>query len=166
MTRDTQQLAYKYKLSKSRHPALRTLTVQEFGIQIQGVEHSSVGLVLRVRYTAARIYVSIQVTDARATMAIYRLHRREWEKARRLPLPPSEGPVRSDPSRTAKKRRRSSGEGVNDPPGGGKSIGPGVTSVVKRSGPSKTKNTSPLASKKKTDWWSELGSSKGSLRIS
>ena len=164
VTRDTQQFAYKYKLSKSRHPALRTLTAQEFGIQIQGGEHSSVRSVLRVRYTAARIYVSPQVTDARATMAVYRLHRREWEKVRRFPLPPSEDPDRSDPSRTPKKRKRSSGEGVNDPPGGGKKgTSTRLTSIVKRLGP---KKTSSLASKKKTGWWSELGPSKGSLRTS
>ena len=154
-TRDTQQLASKYKLSKSRHPALRTLTVQEFGIHIQEGEHSSVCLVLRVYHTTARIYVSIQVTDARATMAIYRLHRREWEKTPRAQLLPSEDPDRSDPSRTPKKRKRPSGEGVNDPPGGGK-----------KDGPSKMRNMSSLASKKKAGWWSELGSSKGSLRTS
>jgi RNA exonuclease 4 len=48
LTRDTQQFAYKYKLSKGRHPALRNLTAQEFGIQIQGGEHSSVCLILYV----------------------------------------------------------------------------------------------------------------------
>jgi RNA exonuclease 4 len=158
--RDTQQLAYKYKLSNSRYPALRTLTVQEFGIQIQGGEHSSVCFVLRVHHTAARIYVSVQVTDARATMAIYRLHRREWEKGQRLPPPPCEDPDRSGPSRTQKQKHLSV-QGVGDLPRGGKK-----RSAVKRSDPSKTKNTSSLASKKKTGWWSELGSSKGSLRIS
>ena len=55
-TRDTQLFAYKYELSKSRRPALRSLTVQEFGIQIQGGEHSSVRSVFLVHH-AARIYV-------------------------------------------------------------------------------------------------------------
>lgn len=50
-TRDTQQLAHKFKLSKGRHPALRNLTVQEFGIQIQGGEHSSVRLFNSLRET-------------------------------------------------------------------------------------------------------------------
>lgn len=49
LTRDTQQFAYKYKLSKGRRPALRNLTAQEFGIQIQGGEHSSVRLILSVQ---------------------------------------------------------------------------------------------------------------------
>jgi len=138
LTRDTQQLAYKYKISKSRHPALRNLTAQEFGIQIQGGEHSS-------------------VTDARATMAIYRLYRREWEKGKTLQLP-------SDPSRTPRKRKRLDGEADNDPPGGGeKGISTGLTTIVKCLNPSKTKSTSSTASKKRAEWWSELGSSsKGS----
>ncbi|KAF9650974.1 ribonuclease H-like protein [Thelephora ganbajun] len=147
-TRDTQQLAYKYKLSKGRHPALRDLTAQEFGIQIQGGEHSS-------------------VTDARATMAIYRLHRREWERGKRLPLPPSEESDRSDPSRTPKKRKRSNEKADNDlPDGGEKGMNSGLSTAAKRLCPSRTKNTSSLMSKKKTEWWSELGSSKGSLQTS
>ena len=56
-TRDTQLFAYKYKLSKSRYLALRNLTAQEFGIQIQGGEHSSVCLILYVHQAAACIYV-------------------------------------------------------------------------------------------------------------
>lgn len=55
-TRDTQQFAHKYKLSKGRRPALRNLTAQEFGIQIHGGEHSSVRLILRVRSAAARVF--------------------------------------------------------------------------------------------------------------
>jgi len=148
LTRDTQQFAYKYKLSKGRHPALRNLTAQEFGIQIQGGEHSS-------------------VTDARATMAIYRLHRREWEKGKALQLPWVRDPDRSDHSRTPRKRKRTVGEGDTDPPGVGKKrISTGLSTIVKRSDPQKTKNTSSTASKKKTEWWSELGSSKGSIRTS
>ncbi|RPD72486.1 ribonuclease H-like protein [Lentinus tigrinus ALCF2SS1-7] len=60
-TRDTQILAYKHKVSRGRRPALRHLVKQELGLTIQGGEHSS-------------------VTDARATMALFRLHRRTWEK--------------------------------------------------------------------------------------
>lgn len=148
LTRDTQQFAYKYKLSKGRRPALRNLTAQEFGIKIQGGEHSS-------------------VTDARATMAIYRLHRREWEKGKPLQLPSAKDSDGSDPSRRPGKRKRSLGELDNDPPGGGKKgISTGLSTVVKRSDPSKIKNTSSTGSKKKSEWWSELGSSKGSLRTS
>ncbi|KAM5537172.1 hypothetical protein V8D89_009105 [Ganoderma adspersum] len=70
-TRDTQILAHKHKVSRGRRPALRHLTKQELGLTIQGGEHSS-------------------VTDARATMALFRLHRRTWEKnVRPLPQPHS-----------------------------------------------------------------------------
>lgn len=41
--RDTQSLAYKYRVVKSRRPALRVLVKQELDIVIQGSEHSSVG---------------------------------------------------------------------------------------------------------------------------
>jgi len=42
LTRDTQQYAFKHKVTKGRHPALRNLVQQEFGVAIQGGEHSSV----------------------------------------------------------------------------------------------------------------------------
>ncbi|KAF8591062.1 ribonuclease H-like protein [Ramaria rubella] len=81
MTRDTQVLAGRHgtlstskprvttsaignsnvKIVVNRRPALRKLVSQELGIDIQAGEHSS-------------------VTDARATMAIYRLHRKTWDQ--------------------------------------------------------------------------------------
>ncbi|KAH6910152.1 ribonuclease H-like domain-containing protein [Coprinopsis sp. MPI-PUGE-AT-0042] len=61
LTRDTQVLAYKSSLVKTRRVALRNLVKDEVGLTIQGGEHSS-------------------VTDARATMAVYRLHKKEWDK--------------------------------------------------------------------------------------
>ncbi|EJD08249.1 ribonuclease H-like protein [Fomitiporia mediterranea MF3/22] len=61
LIRDTQLYAGKARLLKSKYPALRKLTQQELGVTIQAGEHSS-------------------VTDARATMALYRLHRKEWDK--------------------------------------------------------------------------------------
>lgn len=42
MTRDTQVLAGKHKVMKTKRPALRHLVQQEVGIAIQGGEHSSV----------------------------------------------------------------------------------------------------------------------------
>ncbi|KAF8434371.1 ribonuclease H-like domain-containing protein [Boletus edulis BED1] len=63
--RDTQSLAYKHRIVKSRRPALRVLVKQELGIVIQGGEHSS-------------------VTDARATMALFRLYKKQWESHFRL----------------------------------------------------------------------------------
>ncbi|KAF8959250.1 ribonuclease H-like domain-containing protein [Flammula alnicola] len=67
-TRDTQVYSHKFAVCKSRRIALRNLVKQELGLTIQGGEHSS-------------------ITDARATMAVYRLHKKEWEKGSR-PLPP------------------------------------------------------------------------------
>ncbi|KAI8974006.1 ribonuclease H-like domain-containing protein [Trametes punicea] len=62
-TRDTQSLAHKHKLpsARGRRPALRHLVQHELGLAIQSGEHSS-------------------VTDARATMALFRLYRKDWEK--------------------------------------------------------------------------------------
>ncbi|KAJ8483429.1 hypothetical protein ONZ51_g4728 [Trametes cubensis] len=63
LLRDTQSLSHKHKLpsARGRRPALRHLVQHELGITIQSGEHSS-------------------VTDARATMALFRLYRKEWEK--------------------------------------------------------------------------------------
>ncbi|KAF4580775.1 3'-5' exonuclease [Pleurotus pulmonarius] len=58
---DTQFCAWKHKVSTAKRIALRHLVKQELGLTIQDGEHSS-------------------VTDARATMAVFRLHEREWEK--------------------------------------------------------------------------------------
>ena len=100
-------------------------------------------------------------------MAIYRLHRREWDKGKSLLVPSSEGPYRLDLPRPPKKRKHTNAEGDINPSGGGrKGISSGLSTVVRRFDSSKTKNTSPLMLKKKTQWWAELGSSKGSLRIS
>jgi len=59
--RDTQILAHRHGQSRSARPALRNLVSDMLGAKIQEGEHDS-------------------VIDARATMAIYRLHRRQWEK--------------------------------------------------------------------------------------
>jgi len=58
--RDTQHLAHKHGQSRTARPALRNLVRDMLRATIQQGEHSS-------------------VTDARATMAIYRLHRKQWE---------------------------------------------------------------------------------------
>ncbi|KAF5346309.1 hypothetical protein D9758_011489 [Tetrapyrgos nigripes] len=59
---DTQYFTEKYKVVKSKYVALRNLVKQELDVSIQEGEHSS-------------------LTDARATMGVYRLHRKEWEKS-------------------------------------------------------------------------------------
>ncbi|KAJ6493403.1 ribonuclease H-like domain-containing protein [Mycena sanguinolenta] len=60
-TRDTQLYAHRAGTVKNKRVALRKLVEQELGVRIQEGEHSS-------------------VVDARATMAVWRLNRREWEK--------------------------------------------------------------------------------------
>ncbi|ODM96674.1 RNA exonuclease 4 [Orchesella cincta] len=57
-TRDTAE--YFQKLLQSRTPALRTLSMDFLGVSIQQGEHSS-------------------IVDAQATMALYKLHQKEWE---------------------------------------------------------------------------------------
>ncbi|KAF8901891.1 ribonuclease H-like domain-containing protein [Gymnopilus junonius] len=69
--RDTQVYAHKFGVCKSKYVALKNLVRDEIGITIQGGEHSS-------------------LTDARATMAVYRLYKSEWEQGSRpllLPMP-------------------------------------------------------------------------------
>ncbi|EPQ55245.1 hypothetical protein GLOTRDRAFT_138856 [Gloeophyllum trabeum ATCC 11539] len=155
-TRDTQHLAGKHKLTRSRYPALRNLVQQELGMTIQSGEHSS-------------------VTDARATMALYRLHRKEWERGKRMPLPELLGAISKGNS---KKRKHDSVDGQeSDPttefPGGGrKGISSGLSVVVKRSWNHKTEEgveerSHSSAGKKKgsTQWWKQLGDgpAKGSI---
>ncbi|GJN92130.1 hypothetical protein Rhopal_005160-T1 [Rhodotorula paludigena] len=62
MTRDTSKYAPLQGLAKTKRPGLKTLAKLVLGIDIQSGEHSS-------------------VTDARATMAIYRSQKPAWEDA-------------------------------------------------------------------------------------
>jgi len=142
-TRDTQYHAGKSKLLNTKYPALRNLVKQELGVTIQGGEHSS-------------------VTDARATMGVFRLHRKEWEKGTR----PS-----GDHGSTSKKRKSRSGgsEGVEEeygqsskfPGGGRKGVSSGLSTVIMRG--------SGSGAGEKSKWWKELGGgsakSKGSMQF-
>ncbi|KAG6889539.1 hypothetical protein C0992_004799 [Termitomyces sp. T32_za158] len=141
MTRDTQFYAGKHKVVKSKYVALRNLVKQELDVVIQGGEHSS-------------------VTDARATMAIYRIHRKEWEKGNK-PLPQT------------KKRKRVEGmagdaddnegkdgmeaESSTFPGGGRKGVSSGLSTIVRR-GPG-------VSGGQKKKWWKEVLSSKGSITM-
>ncbi|KAG9227915.1 hypothetical protein PLEOSDRAFT_1090243 [Pleurotus ostreatus PC15] len=58
-TLDTQFCAWRHKVSAAKHIALRDLVTQELGFTMGSGAHSS-------------------VTDARAAMAIFRLHQRKW----------------------------------------------------------------------------------------
>ncbi|KAI0090870.1 ribonuclease H-like domain-containing protein [Irpex rosettiformis] len=146
MIRDTQTLAGKHKVMKSKRPALRHLVQQEVGIAIQGGEHSS-------------------VTDARATMAVYRIHRKEWDKGFPRPLATS-APSRKRPFSHGDEEGNSD-DGADEsaavssiamkklktdqyPGGGRKGVSSGLSVVVQR----KEKKT-------KSGWWKNLGNGSG-----
>ncbi|GFZ43219.1 RNA exonuclease 4 [Saitozyma sp. JCM 24511] len=61
MVRDTQKCKPLRERAKTKRPGLKRLVEMELGLQIQKGSHSS-------------------VTDARATMALYRLHKHVWEQ--------------------------------------------------------------------------------------
>ncbi|CCM04629.1 uncharacterized protein FIBRA_06813 [Fibroporia radiculosa] len=146
-TRDTQIYAFKHKVTRSKRAALRHLVQQELGLTIQSGEHSS-------------------VTDARATMALYRIHRKEWERGQKPHLVAQ--PVPS-PATGNKRKRINAGTDslqlseLNEestlltyPGGGRKGVSSGLSTVVKR-------RDSGI---KKTKWWVQLdGSSKGHMRM-
>lgn len=129
--RDTQYYAGKFKVVKSRFVALRNLVKQELDITIQDGEHSS-------------------LTDARATMAVYRLHRKEWEK----------GTVQKKHEGKKRKRQDTDKEADVFPGGGRKGVSSGLSTVIRhKDGGGGTQ---------KTQWWKELGTgtgSKGSTKI-
>ncbi|KAJ7087368.1 ribonuclease H-like domain-containing protein [Mycena belliarum] len=147
-TRDTQHYAGKYKLVKSKRIALRHLVQQELGVAIQGGEHSS-------------------VTDARATMAVYRIHRKEWEKGSAPLRLPTAGKgkkrARDDESHdsddsadeaapAAGKGSKSKAASTSFPGGGRKGVSSGLSTVVRRAAPSTEKKP----------WWKDLGDAPGS----
>jgi len=101
-------------------------------------------------------------------MAVYRLHRKEWEKGNRQLVKARE---------SGKKRKRhktddedgSEGEEVkSDFPGGGrKGVSSGLTTIVRRGVNSQTRGTrGGSTGEKKSKWWKELASgSKGTLKL-
>ncbi|KAF7984817.1 hypothetical protein HWV62_11840 [Athelia sp. TMB] len=143
MTRDTQYHAGKARMTGTNRPALRNLVREEVGVAIQEGEHSS-------------------VTDARATMALYRLHRKEWDKGFSF--------SHNSTSTTSKKRKNpdepESLEGDSQsqkfPGGGRKGVSSGLGAIVQH------RDGSKGGEKKK--WWTELGGGggggkKGSIRL-
>lgn len=60
LLRDTQTFAALRQIAKTKRPGLKKLAELELGVKIQAGAHSS-------------------VTDARATMALYRVHKPQWE---------------------------------------------------------------------------------------
>ncbi|KAK6907502.1 hypothetical protein I203_101496 [Kwoniella mangroviensis CBS 8507] len=137
LIRDTQRCKMLREKAKSKHPGLKKLSEMELGIRIQQGSHSS-------------------VTDARATMGLYRLHKVEWEKqlyrtteAYRAKIGKSKKPDNAD-----KKRKRDDdddGEGEDEdevevhergkkgkrdqfPGGGRKGISSGLGLIVRKNG--------------------------------
>ncbi|KAJ7165761.1 ribonuclease H-like domain-containing protein [Mycena filopes] len=168
-TRDTQYYAGKFKVAKSRYVALRNLVKQELGATIQGGEHSS-------------------VTDARATMAVYRIHRKEWEKGSR-PLPPpkvkakgkakadaeegsdDDDELESDDDAEDMGRPKTATQSKTFPGGGRKGVSSGLSTVVKRTAHSgrgrggDKRSIGGGGGGGGGDWWKELGGAKGSMRL-
>jgi len=157
--RDTQHLAHKHGQSRTARPALRNLVQDMLGVTIQQGEHSS-------------------VTDARATMAIYRLHRKQWESGYAVV-----------PVRVPRKVKAKAEPDDGDPPIGDvserngeppttshhsetrartttqrKGISSGVSTVVRR-----RSTTKGGVDGTKDKWWTVLtgtgGSSKGSIQV-
>ncbi|KAF9524968.1 ribonuclease H-like domain-containing protein [Crepidotus variabilis] len=158
-TRDTQYYAHKHSLTKTNRPALRNLVKQELDITIQSGEHSS-------------------VTDARATMAIYRLHKKEWEKGARSSAANSftsevvaQTNIDSHTAAKASIGHHPSGNlvkakvkaNISVPSGSDrKGVSSGISTVVKHSGVKNIRgrksaviDTKPKPSAAK-DWWKEL----------
>ncbi|KAI6026464.1 ribonuclease H-like domain-containing protein [Pisolithus microcarpus] len=148
--RDTQSLAFKHKLVKSRRPALRVLVRQELGISIQEGEHDS-------------------VTDARATMALFRLHKKLWESGFRAVNTSIKAksklsdalPLVTDFTMPKQKRPRTTDDNMRGR--GRQGVSSGLSTVVRRG---KAVN----GTKPKERWWATLSDgssgSKGTLRLS
>ncbi|KAG6853102.1 hypothetical protein C0991_006905, partial [Blastosporella zonata] len=139
MTRDTQYYAGKHKVVKSKYVALRNLVKQELDVTIQGGEHSS-------------------VTDARATMAVYRIHRKEWEKGNKQLLQKKKR-KQMEADADEKEEEDADEETKSAFPGGGrKGVSSGLSTIVRRG------SGAAASGGEKTKWWKEI-SSKGSMRI-
>ncbi|KAJ7895822.1 ribonuclease H-like domain-containing protein [Mycena leptocephala] len=166
-TRDTQYYAGKSGVVKSKRIALRTLVAQEVGATIQGGEHSS-------------------VTDARATMAVYRLHRKEWERSAprlRVSSVSATGKRRADedededededaPSIPKDNRIKDTKTKPAFPGGGRKGVSSGLSTVVRRSDGVSASGGDKRGKGKGGggggEWWKVLGTgggAKGSMRV-
>ncbi|ORY28641.1 ribonuclease H-like domain-containing protein [Naematelia encephala] len=131
MIRDTQRCKPLREKAKTKVPSLRKLVAMELGLEIQKGSHSS-------------------VTDARATMALYRLHKTQWERDLRHVTEAYR--VKSEAVKGKGKRKREDKEEEREedeaedgekegerkkkafPGGGRKGISSGLSVVVKRNG--------------------------------
>ncbi|KAF8599926.1 ribonuclease H-like protein [Ceratobasidium sp. AG-I] len=144
--------------------ALKRLTKEELGLDIQSGEHSS-------------------ITDARAAMAIYRLHKRAWDAS--LPVShvkpstltlrqeldvdhDSDDSGRGDEAEPQRKRRPSN---ESFPGGGRRGVSSGLSTIVRANkGKATTRKGAPTVGPKnmrhsqapKGKWWQTLGGTGGS----
>lgn len=167
LIRDTQVLAGKQRILPTKYPALRNLVKHELSIQIQGSEHSSVSCAkffFFFFFWSPHIYKGLEVTDARATMAVYRIHRKEWDKSIRLPktiTPMLSAAPSTTPSISPNKAKRKWVDNGDDslvekidvsiPRGGRKGVSSGLGIIRKRI----TSGISD-AEPAKTQWWKDL----------
>ncbi|CAE6459739.1 unnamed protein product [Rhizoctonia solani] len=142
---------------RSTRIGLKKLVKEELGVDIQTGEHSS-------------------VTDARAAMAIYRLHKRAWDaslpvshvrRAKTRPSSEVEGDVAmdegADQTQGGKRKRRSS---AGEFPGGGRrGVSSGLGVIVTPRAPKTGKEKS--ADQGGPKWWQTLGGgkSKGKMTL-
>lgn len=104
---------------------------------------------------SASVYLNnssrVQVVDARATMAIYRLHRKTWEvdmpHSHLLTSKRSRAEVEDSEDADGADVTKEKPEVQKFPGGGRKGISSGLSTIVKRRGETKTK----------TSWWKEVG---------
>ena len=98
-----------------------------------------------------------QVTDARATMAVFRIHRKEWEKGFR--------PLGAGASKKRKRSESDTQEDLTLPGEGKKGVSSGLSTIVKRTPQTRTKAAVKAPS---SSWWTTLETSttrKGSMKL-
>ena len=130
------------------------------------------------------LWVILQVIDARATMAIYRIHKKEWDKDL-LPLPVAlnskkrkasdeqeDTPVKETGDTDASQKPFKKFKAARQFPGGGqKGVSSGLSTIVKRSGQHPKRGASQsTGNEPKEKWWATLNptlskGAKGSIRI-
>ncbi|KAJ9121490.1 hypothetical protein QFC22_002106 [Naganishia vaughanmartiniae] len=140
LLRDTQTFKTLREVAKTKKPGLKKLTELELGLKIQAGAHSS-------------------VTDARATMALYRLHMTEWEatvrkateafraktsaKRKQEEVPEISDDDDEDGGAPRSKKTKSKSTEEIFPGGGRKGISSGLSTVVKYHGKNNNKEQRP-----------------------
>ena len=107
-------------------------------------------------------------------MAVYRLHRREWEKGNKLPREPKKKKKRDNSNDVRGSEAHpgddNEGEDTKDtfPGGGRKGVSSGLSTIIRRGVNSRNReaNSSGGISERAAKWWKELASAPNdTLRI-